>query len=49
MLSPDVYLVINDLWKREIGVDNVFKLKTILAYTIVYLEEYLSECESKFI
>lgn len=47
-LNPDMFRVINDLWKNEIGVHNLFKLKFTLTYVITYLEEYLTQCETRF-
>lgn len=47
-LNPDMYKVINDLWRNSIGVHNLFKLKFTLTYVISYLEEYLDLCEKRF-
>lgn len=44
-LNPDMYKVINNLWKSSIGKHNLFKLKFTLTYVISYLEEYLDLCE----
>ena len=47
-LNPDMYKIINKLWKQEIGIQNLFKLRFVLIYFIAYLEEYLVLCEKKF-
>ena len=46
-MNPDLFKVINDLWKKEIGSRNLFKLRFTLTYVISYLEEYLSHCEKR--
>ena len=48
-LNPDVYLAINHLYRKTTGTKNTFKLKTILANLIVFLEDFLTQCEAKFI
>ena len=47
-LNPEMYKVINDLWKTEIGESNLFKLRFTLTYVLNYLEEYLSLCLKKY-
>ncbi len=47
-LSPITYMLVNELWKQEIGRDNLFKLRFTLTYVISYLEDYLTQCERKF-
>ena len=47
-LNPDMYILVNELWKKEIGFQNVFKLKFVLTYFIQHLENYLSECEKRY-
>ena len=37
-LNPELYMLVNDLWKKEIGITKVFKLKFTLTYFISYLE-----------
>jgi hypothetical protein len=47
-MNEDMYKVINDLWKNEVGETNLFKLKFVLTYFVSYLEEYLHLCEKRF-
>lgn len=47
-LNPEMYRLVNHLWKNEIGLQNVFKFRFTLTYIIRYLEEYLGLCEKRF-
>jgi len=47
-LNPDMYRLINDLWKNKIGISNIFRLKFTLTYLVCYLEDYLVLCEKRF-
>ena len=45
--NPIIYLKLNSLWKKEIGVNNLFKLKYTLTHLLVYLEDFLTQCENQ--
>ena len=47
-LNPELYRIVNYLWKNEIGKKNLFKFRFTLTYVIRYLEECLSLCEARF-
>lgn len=47
-INPEMYKIINKLWKQEIGRHNLFKLRFVLTYVVMYLEEYLTLCEKRF-
>jgi hypothetical protein len=47
-LNPELYKLVNHLWKVDIGIENLFKLKFVLTYFIKILEDYLVLCETRF-
>ena len=50
-LKPEMYKLVNDLWKNEInknGKNNLFKFKFVLTYICSFLEEYLTLCEERY-
>ena len=47
-MNPQRYFLINDLWKKEFGIENVIKLKFTLTYFNGYLERYLDACKKRF-
>ena len=47
-LNPEMYILMVNLWKMEIGEHKIFKFRCTLLYFIGYLEQYLSECEDRF-
>jgi len=47
-LNPEMYRLVNHLWKNEIAKHNLFKFRFTLTYVIRYLEEYLTMCENRY-